>query len=120
MDERTVDKGRRSYHTQAALKFMGGTIPPETAAALSSALRSLIDEAVLSLSTEALPPERNVFAVSATVRERTSAKAMAVLDTAVDRSLIRTGLFEEFDATGRVLRVAPVEWVPNDSTRTMT
>jgi hypothetical protein len=35
--------------------------------------------------------------------------ALAVVDDALDRALMMTGLFEEFDVTGKVLRVAPLQ-----------
>ncbi|HEY2639951.1 MAG TPA: hypothetical protein VGI66_08715 [Streptosporangiaceae bacterium] len=35
--------------------------------------------------------------------------ALAVVDEALEQALITTGLFEDFDVTGKVLRVAPQE-----------
>lgn len=37
--------------------------------------------------------------------------ALTRLDSALDESLMATGFFEEFDVTGKVLRVAPSDHV---------
>lgn len=47
--------------------------------------------------------------VRATVRAGTTVDALTRLTAAWDRALLRTGLFEEFDASGPVLRAAPLE-----------
>jgi hypothetical protein len=48
--------------------------------------------------------------VSATLRSDNPLEAVGRLSTVLDRALLGTGLFEMFDVTGRVLRVAPLEW----------
>lgn len=47
--------------------------------------------------------------VCATARGASPVDAVTQLDTSFNQSLTATGLFEEFDVTGKVLRVAPLE-----------
>jgi hypothetical protein len=55
-----------------------------------------------------LPPERaGVLIVSASLSAARPLAALSMVDEALDRALMTTGLFEEFDVTGKVLRVAP-------------
>ncbi len=55
-------------------------------------------------------PERaSILIVSAAVEAANPRAALALVDEALDRALMTIGLFEEFDVTGKVLRVAPLE-----------
>ncbi|HEY4466027.1 MAG TPA: hypothetical protein VGN41_25425, partial [Streptosporangiaceae bacterium] len=47
----------------------------------------------------------------ATVRAGNPREALSQLDEALDDALMATGLFEEFDVTGKVLRVGPLDQV---------
>lgn len=58
----------------------------------------------------AVTPERaSVLVVSAAVDAANARAALSQVDEALDRALMTTGLFEEFDVTGKVLRVAPLQ-----------
>jgi hypothetical protein len=61
----------------------------------------------LSWSVSSDPYSR--LTVSVTLVADRPLAAITRLDGALDDSLIATGLFEEFDVTGRVLQVAPVD-----------
>ena len=55
------------------------------------------------------PDSVSVVSVSATVDAVNPRAALALVDEALDRALMTTGLFEEFDVTGKVLRAAPLQ-----------
>jgi hypothetical protein len=58
----------------------------------------------------AVSPERaSILIVSAIADAANPRAALSLVDEALDRALMTTGLFEEFDVTGKVLRVAPLE-----------
>ena len=60
---------------------------------------------VVTMSPDAV----SIVTVSATVDAANLLAALALVDEALDRALMTTGLFEEFDVTGKVLRVAPLQ-----------
>ena len=60
---------------------------------------------VVTMSPDAV----SIVTVSATVDAANPRAALALADEALDRALMTTGLFEEFDVTGKVLRVAPLQ-----------
>ena len=55
------------------------------------------------------PDAISIVTVRATVDAANPRAALAMVDEALDRALMTTGLFEEFDVTGKVLRVAPLQ-----------
>jgi uncharacterized membrane protein len=95
----------REYHAVIETAYLGGTLPDDEREALRRALRVSIPELSLTLATE----PRNVVVVAATLRAEDPVEAVGRLSTVLDGALLITGLFELFDATGRVLRVAPLE-----------
>jgi hypothetical protein len=87
------------------LTYLNGTLPEDEREALRGALRSSTPGASVSV----VPQPHHVVVVTATVRADHSLDAIADVSSRVDRALQGTGLFEAFDATGRALRVAPLE-----------
>lgn len=61
------------------------------------------------LAVTVSPDAVSILTVGATVDAANHRVALAVVDEALDHALMMTGLFEEFDVTGKVLRVAPLE-----------
>ncbi len=55
------------------------------------------------------PDAGSILTVSATVDAANPGVALAVVDDALDQALMMTGLFEEFDVTGKALPAAPLE-----------
>ena len=53
----------------------------------------------------------NRVTVAATVRAARPLAALMQLDGALDDALMATGLFEEFDVTGKTLHAAPLDHV---------
>lgn len=51
----------------------------------------------------------NHVTIAAIVDARKPLAAISQLDAAVDDALLATGLFEEFDVTGKMLSAAPLE-----------
>jgi len=100
----------RLYRTSVELRYAGGTLPEDARTALADAIQAELGDEQGEVSFTASPQPFDVVLVEWTVREHTPLGAIAWIDAAVDRVLMRTGLFEEFDVTGKVLHVAPVEW----------
>jgi hypothetical protein len=86
--------------------YLGGTLPPDGYQALVDAVRAAAQGDV---SCAVAPDAYDVFVVTSAVRAPNPLAALAALDAALDRSLIATGLFEEFDVSGKVLYVGPAE-----------
>jgi uncharacterized Ntn-hydrolase superfamily protein len=106
-------RGRR-YRVLIEITYAGGRLPDEAREALASAIRARADRggadrdaagAAMTVSAD----RHNVVSVSATVRADNPREALSELDEVLDDALIVTGLFEEFDVTGKVLRVAPLD-----------
>jgi hypothetical protein len=95
----------RQYHAVIEMAYLGGTLPEDEREALRGALRATIPELSLTLASG----PRDVVVVAATLRADDPVEAVGRLSTVLDGALLITGLFEMFDATGRVLRVAPLE-----------
>lgn len=99
----------RGYRVFIELKYTGGAVPSDATDALREAMAAVCGEAIQGMSLMASSRDASVVVLNATVRESNSLKAMAMVDGLLDRCLLATGLFEEFDATGKVIHVAPVE-----------
>ena len=99
----------RVYRTQVELTYLGGTIPTDTAAALAGALREDSRHHLSDLSFAVSQDQHSVVRLGATIRADSPVAALTAVNTSVDRSLLSTGLFDEFDVTGKVLRIAPLE-----------
>jgi hypothetical protein len=83
-------------------------LPVEERRALESAVAAEFGPAAAGLEFRVSSAARDVVAVGVTLRASNSVDAIADAVAAVDRALMRTGLFEEFDVTGKVLDVAPL------------
>jgi hypothetical protein len=100
---------RRRYYAVIEITYAGGTLPADAHRALRSALRASIGSLAPDLSVTVSSHQYSVVTVCATLQENSPVAAIARLDTSLQRSLMVTGLFEEFDVTGTVLRIAPLE-----------
>jgi hypothetical protein len=101
-----IDPGGRSYRVRIDLTYLKGTLPEDEREALRGALQSNTPGVSLSV----VPHPYDAVVLTATVRADHSLDAIADVSSRVDRALLGTGLFEAFDATGRALRVAPLEY----------
>jgi hypothetical protein len=99
--------GRR-YRTLIEMTYAGGRLPDEAREALVSAIRARSGAAWDVVVTVSGDPY-SVLAVGATVRADNPRAGLSDVDEALDGALMATGLFEEFDVTGKVLRVAPLD-----------
>jgi len=99
----------RQYRAEAEITYTAGTLPDDVREVLTSALTQAMgaEKAELSWSVSSGPYSR--LTVSATLVADRPLAAITRLDRALDESLTATGLLEEFDVTGRVLRVAPAD-----------
>ena len=100
--------GDRRYRVIIEITYAGGRLADDRRQMLTAEFnvpgtRSGRD-AVITVS----PDSVSIVKVSATVDAANPRGALAVVDDALDRALMMTGLFEKFDVTGKVLRVAPL------------
>jgi hypothetical protein len=61
------------------------------------------------LAVTVSPDAVSILTVTATVDAANPGVAFAVVDDALDQALMMTGLFEEFDVSGKVLLAGPLE-----------
>jgi hypothetical protein len=94
--------GRR-FWVRLAVRFVGGVLVPDDRAAIERAVVDSVGAAAVTVSAELF----DVVEVAAEVRAATAVDAVAELDRSVDAALLRTGLFEQFDVSGKSLDVRP-------------
>jgi hypothetical protein len=108
-------RGRR-YRVLIEITYAGDQLPDEAREALAAAIRARAgrgsaDRGAADAAMTVSADPHSVVSVSATVRADNPREALSELDEALDDALMATGLFEEFDVTGKVLRVAPLDRV---------
>ena len=111
--------GRR-YQVEIEIEYAGRSLPPDTADALERSVRAVLDDQASDLSFLVSSDVYNRVIVRATLTATTPLAAMARLDRAIDDALMASGLFEEFDVTGKVLHVAPLDHASRQSGRICT
>jgi hypothetical protein len=99
----------RQYHVIIEISYTGGRLPNDAREALTSVMETVIGDGVSDLSSTVSRHPYSVLTVRATVRGTSPVDAVTRLDTSLNQSLLAIGIFEEFDVTGKVLRVAPLE-----------
>ena len=88
------------------MTYLGGTLPLDGYQALVDAVQAVAPGDVsCAVATDAY----DIFVVTSAVRAPNALAALAGLDAALDRGLLATGLFEEFDVSGKVLYAGPAE-----------
>ena len=101
-----TEHGRR-YHAVIEIVYTGGSLPRGAYESLTSAIGAALGEKIPDLSFTVSSHPYSRVTIGATLVENRSLAALTRLDSALDDSLMATGLFEEFDVTGKALRVAP-------------
>ena len=100
--------GRR-YQVEIEIEYAGRSLPPDTAGTLERSVRAVLDNQTSDLAFLVSSDVYNRVILRATLTATTPLAAMARLDKAIDDALLASGLFEEFDATGKVLHAAPLD-----------
>ena len=101
----------RQYRAQAEIAYTGGMLPDDVRESLCSALEKAMAPEGSSLSWSVSSDPYSRLTVTVTLAADRPLAAITRLDAALDDSLTAAGLAEEFDVTGRVLQVAPVDRV---------
>ncbi len=99
----------RQYQVEVEITYTAGKLPDDVRESLTSALAKAMDAADADVSWAVLSGPYSRLMLTATLRADRPLAAITRLDTALDESLTVTGLLEEFDVTGRILRVAPAD-----------
>jgi len=111
--------GRR-YQVEIEIEYAGRSLPRDTAGTLERSVRAVLDNEASDLSFLVSSDVYNRVIVRATLTATTPLAAMARIDRALDDVLMASGLFEEFDVTGKVLHVAPLVDASRQSGRICT
>jgi hypothetical protein len=98
--------GRR-YAATVEVVYLGGTVPVDVSAPVITAVRAELAGEPFDLSFDVTPDPHGVLRVHARARGTNPVEILVRLAAALDRALLATGLFEEFDVSGKVLWVAP-------------
>jgi hypothetical protein len=101
-------RGRR-YRTVIRITYAGGALEVDDRNAFISSVRSAVGADAADLSFSVSADQYSIITVAATVRAENPLNAITNLDATLNDALITTGQFEEFDVTGRVLHVSPLE-----------
>lgn len=105
------------YHAVIELRYVGDEPVSEIGTVLTTALADVPDlnpDVVFTRPTTSWKPD-NTLTLSATIAGLALTgplEAIRLLDEALDRSLMGTGLFERFDVAHKTLTVGPAEPVP--------
>ncbi|MGH3502832.1 MAG: hypothetical protein ACRDQA_18350 [Nocardioidaceae bacterium] len=97
----------RQFNTTVEIAYAGGVLPSDSYEALVSAMCAAIVGEAVELSFACSQLDRSVATVAVALRADTPLGALTRLSTVLDDSLLATGLFEEFDVTGKTMRVSP-------------
>ena len=103
--------GRR-YRVEVEVEYAGRSVAADTVTALDRALRRLIGKQATQLTLTVSPDTYSRITVRGIITATTTLAAMTQLDKAVEDALAETGLFEEFDVTGKALHAAPAAVPP--------
>jgi hypothetical protein len=89
--------------------YAGGGIPDYVREMLAAAIQVPDRPGGWPVEMTVLPGSRSVLAISASLLANKPSTALGTVEEALHQALMPTGLFEEFDVTGKVIRVAPLE-----------
>lgn len=106
-----VTRGRQ-YQVEVVVTFTGGWISRDALDALTSALRGDLGAAPAHVAVTVTADRRSALNVRVALRDSSPLKALARLDTSIDQALLATGLFEEFDVSGKTLFATPDRAAP--------
>ena len=90
------------------LSYTGGGIPADRREALENEVRNLAAGVLDRISVSFSEDLYTAVTLSASIRAASPLKALVRMDTLLDDALMATGLFENFDVTGKTLGVAPL------------
>src|SRR5215471_18264071 len=107
---RPVWRGR-GYRAEVEIVYAGGSLPSHAYESLTGALHAGIGTEISDLSFTVSSHPYNRVTVAATVQAAKPLAVLMQLDGVLDDALMATGLFEEFDVTGKMLHVAPLDHV---------
>lgn len=99
----------RMYWVLIEITYAGGRIPDHVREMLAAAIQVPGRRGGWLVEMTVLPGSRSVLAISASLPANRPSAALGTVEQALDLALMSTGLFEEFDVTGKVIRVAPLE-----------
>jgi hypothetical protein len=117
--DRSARFGRR-YRAEAEIVYVGGTLPDHVRKDLTAAVARALGRGASDLSLSVSSDPFNRVSVSVTLTAARPLAAITALDSVLDDTLTAAGLAEEFDLTGRELRVAPVDRVWREGGTRMT
>jgi hypothetical protein len=101
-------RGRR-YRVRIEITYAGDRLPDEAREALASAIWARAGRGSSDGAMTVSADPHSIVTVGATVRADNPREALSEVDEALDDALMATGLFEEFDVTGKVLHVSPLD-----------
>jgi hypothetical protein len=99
----------RSYWVLIEIIYAGGRIPDHVREMLADAMRVPGRRGGWPVEVTMLPGPGSVLVISASLLAGKPSAALEGVEKALDQALMSTGLFEKFDVTGKVIRVAPLE-----------
>jgi hypothetical protein len=103
-----MDGGGREYRAVIEIPYLSGTLPDDAREALRSALFADLGAEARDVSLNVSLDPYTVVTITAVFRGTSPVAVITRLSTALDKSLLITGLFEKFDVSGKVLRAAPI------------
>ncbi|MGH3500650.1 MAG: hypothetical protein ACRDQA_07095 [Nocardioidaceae bacterium] len=99
-------EGRR-FDAAIETVYAGGVLPGDSCEALTSAVRTALADEAPDVSLTCSSHDHSIVTVAATLRAANPLEAITRLNNVLDDALYGTGLFEEFDVTGKRLSVSP-------------
>ncbi|MGH3503575.1 MAG: hypothetical protein ACRDQA_22155 [Nocardioidaceae bacterium] len=97
----------RRFDAAIGVLYVGGALPSDCYEALTSAVRAALVDKAPDVSLTCSSRDHSSVTVSAVFRAANPVEAISWLNNVLDDALHDTGLFEEFDVTGKQLRVSP-------------
>jgi hypothetical protein len=109
MPQGVDQRGKRTYKARVEVTYLGGSLSDDSVDALTVAVSDALGDTAKEISLGITTKHYDKVALSAIVRGGNSLEAITLLDGTLDDAIFRTGLFEQFDVSGKQLEVAPLE-----------
>jgi lipid-binding SYLF domain-containing protein len=100
-----TEKGRRQFRVGVRVSYAGGSLAEEDRQALRHALFGVAPGYSLSVSSGLY----DAVEIAGTLYEENALRAAGQANRVLDEALMRTGLYEQFDVSGKSLEVQPAE-----------
>lgn len=108
------DEARRRFRVELHVAYLGRTLATDDRRALEHALQGSGSDFVTDRHMSVTEDPYNAVEMVAEVQARNAVDAAGLTNQALDEALLRVGLFEQFDVSGKSLVIRPGDQAESD------